>query len=54
MRTFILSLLLSGLSLYADQPDASVKLLPFVKAVRTTGHITIDGILDEPDRKSVV
>ena len=48
MRTFILSLLLSGLSLYADQPDASVKLLPFVKAVRTTGHITIDGILDEP------
>src|ERR1035437_3306029 len=47
MRLLILFIFLSSLLLFAGQADASVKLLPFVKAVRTTGHITIDGILDE-------
>jgi Domain of unknown function (DUF5916) len=47
MRLLILFIFLSSLLLFAGQPDASVKLLPFVTAVRTTGHITIDGILNE-------
>jgi len=47
MRLLILSFLLSGLLLFADQSDTSVKLLPFVTAVKTSEHINIDGILDE-------
>ena len=47
MRILILSFLLSYVTLYADQPDTSVKLLSRVTAVRTKEHIKIDGILDE-------
>ncbi|MDR3665735.1 MAG: DUF5916 domain-containing protein, partial [Ignavibacteriaceae bacterium] len=47
MRIFILILVLSNLTLIAGQSDTVVKLLPSVTAVKTTEHITIDGILDE-------
>src|ERR1035437_7701515 len=47
MRILILSIILISFTLIAGQSDTVVKLPPFVTAVRTTGHITIDGILNE-------
>jgi hypothetical protein len=43
----ILSFMLSAITLFAGQSDTVVKLLPNVTAIRTSGHINIDGILDE-------
>src|ERR1035438_1326869 len=47
MKIFILTFILSSFTLIAGQSDTVVKLLPSVTAVKTTEHITIDGILNE-------